>query len=591
MNRAIFAALFVLLLQDAPPPPPPPPPPPLPPAAAQIIVNADGTIVSLGAPAEPIVQNGGGVIDGSVKLKDGTEPLRDVQVTLSTVATGTPPVTRQLSTITDSSGVFVFKDLPDGRYTVRVQRDNYFGAPANGNYPTIVTTPAVLDSATRAQHLTFDLLPGGTISGTVMKVTGEPSTNVTVAAMRMTYRDGRRTLGPTKQVQTDDHGEYRLWGLAPGDYYIRSGVGIGARGGSSATYFPGTSDAELATLVTIHGGDETKANLRSQPSTPIHISGRIVNTIPDLTSDFIGILLMPHDLSKIEEGTSGSLNPNEATDRSNGQFQITATRSGIFDLMPVVPIRRSPTDPPLSPANGNPIYYTGRTTIEILNNDITDVTVTVTKGADLEVRVTSTSVPPATLKNFRPTLRPFDFVSTPLTTHLNLSRPLPDDGILKFGSVPFGKYVFNPQIPVGAYISEIKQGEQSVLDSGIVTVDSSSPAKVEIVLSNNGGRIEGIVEAAETKPAGSVRVILVPQGPRQGNPIFYKRAALINKNQFTISDVAPGSYKLYATENWPPNAEENAEFISKYEESGRAITVKAGSSETNISLTLTRLVD
>src|SRR5215813_8012684 len=109
MITAKFTWFLALQLQGVPPPPPPPPAP-----------------IVLSGPAEPIVQNGNGVIDGKVIRQDTGEPVRDAQITIAILITGITTTQRQLTALTDSIGAFSFKDLPDGAYTVRVQRENFF---------------------------------------------------------------------------------------------------------------------------------------------------------------------------------------------------------------------------------------------------------------------------------------------------------------------------------------------------------------------------------------------------------------------------------------------------------------------------------
>jgi hypothetical protein len=56
--------------------------------------------------------------------------------------------------------------------------------------------------------------------------------------------------------------------------------------------------------------------------------------------------------------------------------------------------------------------------------------------------------------------------------------------------------------------------------------------------------------------------------------------------QFTLTAVAPGSYKIFAWENIPSGAEENAEFMEKYESRGKLVTVGAGATIANLTVAL-----
>ena len=51
----------------------------------------------------------------------------------------------------------------------------------------------------------------------------------------------------------------------------------------------------------------------------------------------------------------------------------------------------------------------------------------------------------------------------------------PKSTLLKLNSMPFGKYLITPQLlPPGSYISQIRQGGRSILDSGVIVKEFRS---------------------------------------------------------------------------------------------------------------------
>src|SRR6185295_19753308 len=93
----------------------------------------------------------------------------------------------------------------------------------------------------------FQLPRGSVISGHVLDEDGDAMPGVVVRVMRYQYLQGQRRLTPAGNGQTDDKGQYRVWGLMPGDYYVnavaRGGFGgpggFGGRGGGFAFGGPG----------------------------------------------------------------------------------------------------------------------------------------------------------------------------------------------------------------------------------------------------------------------------------------------------------------------------------------------------------------
>src|SRR5204863_467155 len=76
---------------------------------------------------------------------------------------------------------------------------------------------------------------------------------------------GQRRLVPVGRLsQTDDGGNFRIFGLAPGDYYLSATLRNGMfadtdptnRSGYAPTYFPGTGSSQQAEHVTVGLGGE-----------------------------------------------------------------------------------------------------------------------------------------------------------------------------------------------------------------------------------------------------------------------------------------------------------------------------------------------
>jgi len=153
--------------------------------------------------------------------------------------------------------------------------------------------------------------------------------------------------------------------------------------------------------------------------------------------------------------------------------------------------------------------------------------------------------------------------------------------------VPEGKYALVMPVTIpGVHISDIRQSSQSVYDQGVITIGKEAVEPVEVILSANGGRIDGTVEATD-KTAGTVLVSLVPEGSRRENLLLYRRASLV-QGRFVLTDIPPGNYRLYAWEDLPGGADENSEFMSTYETRGRAMTVRAGVAISAVALPLIR---
>ena len=200
-----------------------------------------------------------------VKLVDG-EPLRKAKVTIQSLIDST----RSNSTLTDSGGHFELKRLDPGGYKLRVSRVGFISYEYGQRKPGDPGATLTLRHGQQINDLVFRLIPAGVIAGRILDEDGEPLPSVEVSALREVYTEGKRSLSTTTVVETNDRGEYRLFGLPPGRYFVsalslqwnRFGDNSGEPGdpvdassqGYARMYYPGTPDAGKATTIVVASG-------------------------------------------------------------------------------------------------------------------------------------------------------------------------------------------------------------------------------------------------------------------------------------------------------------------------------------------------
>ena len=166
----------------------------------------------------PPAQSGTSVIKGRVVAGDSGRPLRRAVITVTSPALGTE--NRTASTGLD--GRYEIKELPAGRYTIRVQRSGYLGLQYGQRRPLEAGKPLQIADQQTADTIDFVLPRTGVILGRVTDELGDPIAGVNVYALRSVWFEGRRRLaragGPN--VITDEDGEYRMVGLNPATYYL-----------------------------------------------------------------------------------------------------------------------------------------------------------------------------------------------------------------------------------------------------------------------------------------------------------------------------------------------------------------------------------
>ena len=166
----------------------------------------------------------------------------------ATVAIWSSDSAIRLSTATDDAGRFRFADLPEGRYGASVSKRGYVTMNYGATKPLRPGTTFVIAPDERKGDMTLRLPPGAVITGTVRNQAGDPVGGARVSVLRMAFYgpDGSRSLSSAGNFglgeATDDRGEFRVFGLAAGDYYVVASVGIGIR---ASTELRETTAAEI----------------------------------------------------------------------------------------------------------------------------------------------------------------------------------------------------------------------------------------------------------------------------------------------------------------------------------------------------------
>src|SRR5438876_4382254 len=158
-------------------------------------------------------------IEGQVLNATTGEPVRKVNLTLMRADAQGPSTT--FGTSTDASGKFAMKDLEPGRYRLMAQRAGFVSGQYGSRGPTQPGTEITLARGQALTDLKLRLTPHAVITGRVVDEEREPISNVQVMAMRYRYDPrGGKQLTPMGSASTNDLGEYRIFGVAPGRYIL-----------------------------------------------------------------------------------------------------------------------------------------------------------------------------------------------------------------------------------------------------------------------------------------------------------------------------------------------------------------------------------
>jgi protocatechuate 3,4-dioxygenase beta subunit len=136
-------------------------------------------------------------------------------------------------------------------------------------------------------------------------------------------------------------------------------------------------------------------------------------------------------------------------------------------------------------------------------------------------------------------------------------------------------------LPENAYLKAAYVGSKNVLDDGFQLNSPSKP--LEIVISANGGSVEGGVTDKDGNAVKSARVVLVPDEVHRKREDLFKTSSTDQYGHFSLRGVPPGSYTVYAWEALEQGEYQDPDFLKQYSDSGKAIKISE-SSQMNIDL-------
>ena len=569
-------------------------------------------------------------LQGRVVRWGTADPIAKATVELRRVGAGAAPYV----TTTATDGTFVFAAVPPGQYRIVSKRAGYVNAEYGQRWPNGVGTPLTLPARQAVSNVPIPMLQTGALSGRVHDRLGQPIGGADVQALKATYQDGRRVLTIVQSAVSDDRGEFRLFWLPPGRYYLSArhpeisgsmmqfsggvmvggGGGIGLKGtpafqefrnsgdnaGATMTpfeprqasrvrerympvYFPGGTDEQAAAGIDLTpGGEQTGLDFTLERVPLQRVRGRVVyeaNGEPAMSArvqwiSSTGASAPPNDNILIGPRSEGV-----AVECCDGSFEL-ALPPGSYTLVA---------------ANNN---INTRVGVQVGYADVEGVVISLGQSFNIAGRVTfeGRTPSPADLNALRislamnppvPGLVPNSYSTVLPNGSLTLSASRGDFrvNVSPLLTVPgaFRVPVRETPTPTSMYVKSIRLGDADVLNGGLY-LDGRPDAPLEIVIGTTPGSLDGVVVNQNHQPVPNVPVSLLPDVARRGRMDLYRTVSSDASGRFAIDHVPPGDYVAFAWDGIENGEWQNPEFVAAYEARGTRVRVR-DSSSTMIELT------
>jgi hypothetical protein len=515
-------------------------------------------------PARPSVCSVSGLV---VKLA-GSAPLPSSTVRLQSV----DDHTRTFSGVTDLGGRFEVRGIDPGRYRLRVLRNGYITQEYGQRTPNDPGAVLALSPGQDLKDLLFRLLPSAVISGRIQNENGDPLPWVRVSALRATNTRGRRTLSSEVTVVTNDLGEYRLFGLRPGRYFVtaiyRPGQRLEAgeddedsldagRSGYVPTYYPNSTDPAKGVAITIKTGDEIlSTDFLLEPTTVYSIRGHVNNLNgPAARRNASNVILA---LESRTTGLGWSVPPRQSlVDKPDGAFEIQGVLPGSYTLTAFWfdEGRR----------------YQARQSIDVTNIDADGLQLNLLPGMDIRGLINWDPRPGLDKDPLTVSVRP---VGTAF--QYGAQARVAPNGVFSLRDVSEGLYRLTTSGQTqDCYLKSIRYAGMEVSDDEF-NVIRGTQAILEATISSRGGHIQGTVMDVDGLPAVGVWVVLVPDNAHRSEFHLFKQRTTDQYGRFDIHGIAPGDYKLFSWEQVEQNAWEDPDFLKQFEAKGQSISLQEG---------------
>jgi hypothetical protein len=213
------------------------------------------------------------VVRGTVVEHQTGRPLARALVVVQPMAgtTGSPQ-----SLHTNHAGVFEFSHIPAGAYLVTVSKRAFATAQYGQKHYKAAGVPLLVDEAAPPEPLSFRLQHFGAITGTVIDENEVGLADHDVAVFRNT-----RPPQLVGRARTDDRGVYRVGGLEPGSYLVRTLAKQYEDGGYLPTFSRETLGLEEAHPIEVNLEQQSlDVNVRPVPGQLYLLTGQTVPGVP-----------------------------------------------------------------------------------------------------------------------------------------------------------------------------------------------------------------------------------------------------------------------------------------------------------------------
>lgn len=550
-------------------------------------------------------KTGTGRLRGRVVAADTGTAVRRAQVRVSGPDIGSK------TALTDAQGRYEFRDLPAGRFSLSVSKAGFVAMQYGQKRPFETGKQIDLTDGQVMDKADVTLPRGSVLAGRIVDEFGEAVADAEVQAMRMQFQNGRRRLVPSgRTAMTNDLGQFRIYGLPPGEYYVTASLrnmsaividmlgggpggptGSNQNAGYASTYYPGTPNPGDAQRVAVGVGQElASVDIQLQPVRLARISGTAVGSDGKPMANAM-VMLMPAMREAMMPMPGGTSRTNR-----DGQFTLNGVAPGDYSLQvqsggavfraaadgdamtfAFSAVDRSAGGPPAAAQREFAVA-----SITVAGEDLAGMVVVGTRGAKAAgtIRFEGGTQPEGTT-GIRVTAPSVDVDAGPTVSFG--AGTVKEGGTFEVDGLMGARVFRAANLPKGWFLKRVTINGDDVTDKGFEFKPGEDISGIEIELTNRATSVEGTVIDSRGQVLKDYTVVIFADDPgKWGLPMnrWVASARPDQEGRFRFNNLPPGAYNAIAVEYVAQGEWTDPEWMARAAKNATRVTLEEGVAKT-----------